>query len=89
MPSFRDHRLRLTRDTSFITPILNFLKTEPSYKSFSLEKMAINTEGGILIPLYATEEHGEGIPDGYALMQKAPNGWIIAGVFKNPEPQVL
>ncbi len=89
MPSFKDLRLQLSRDPNFMSPLLRFLQTQTAYKSFSLEKMAIATDGAILVPLYTVPAPREGIPDGFALLRKAAEGWEIGASFNNPEPQVL
>lgn len=90
MPSFRDVRLQLTKDPGFTSPLLRFLRSQSMYQSFSLEAMAISTDGSILVPLYATDKPRQaGVPDGFIRMQKTSNGWEITARFDNPEPQVL
>lgn len=90
MPSFKDIRLQLSRDPKFMSPLLRFLQTQTLFHSFSLEKMAIATDGAILIPLYTASMPREGIPDGFVMVQKESDGsWKIGASFNNPEPQVL
>lgn len=90
MPSFKDIRLQLSRDPRFMSPLLRFLQTQTLFRSFSLERMAIATDGAILVPLYTTSAPREGLPDGFAMLRKsADGGWEIGASFNNPEPQVL
>jgi hypothetical protein len=73
-----------------MSPLLRFLQTQTMFRSFSLEKMAIATDGSILVPLYTAAAPREGTPDGFAMVRKgADGGWEIGASFNNPEPQVL
>ena len=89
MPSFKDLRLQLSRDPQFMSPLLRYLQAQTAYKSFSLEKMAIATDGAILVPLYTTSAPREGTPDGFTLLRKGSDGWETGATFNNPEPQVV